>query len=124
MFEEDFRARAIAAGVSEFHWGEVPQDTELPFALAETINDPRPAHLKGYTGLRRTRVQVRCFSKTAKEAKLMAEALIAALSPPATEGATRFNFSPADGPSDRTQDVSGKTVHVQLIEFAVNHRQL
>lgn len=124
MFQDDLRARAIAAGVAEFHWDEVPEKTALPYALANVISDPRPAHLKGFVGMRRTRVQVDCFGKTGKDAVLMAEALIAALSPPGTVGTTKFGHSAAEGPSDLTDDVAGKTVHRKMIQFFVAHRDI
>ena len=123
-FEADLRDRAIEAGVAEFHWGEVPQGTALPYAVATTISDPRPAHLKGFMGGRTTRVQVDCYALTSKAAREMAEALVTTLSVPATQGGTRFGWSQAAGPIDRSQDVGGKTIHNLMIEFAVFHRQI
>ncbi len=56
--DEDLRTRAIAAGVAEFHWDEVPQDTKLPFALAVVGRGPRTEQLEGYSGMRQTRIQI------------------------------------------------------------------
>lgn len=120
--EEDLRARAIAAGVAEFHWDEAPQGTALPYAVALTVSDPRPQHLRGYTGMRVTRVQIDCFAKTAKDSRDLAEVLIAGLSDPGTVGDTRFGRCRAEGPVNRTADVGGKTVHHRMIQLFVAHR--
>lgn len=120
--QEDLRTRAIDAGLAEFHWGEVPEGTKLPFAVATVVSDPRPEHLKGYTGMRVTRVQVDCFGKTDTATSTMAEGLIAALAAPGVTGGTKFGRIKAEGPTDLSEDVAGKTVHRKMIQLFVAHR--
>ena len=120
--QEDLRARALAAGVAEFHWGEAPEGIALPYAVATVVSDPRPEHLKGYTGMRVTRVQIDCFDKTDKSAGALAEVVIAGLSDPGVTGATKFGRCRAEGPTDLTENVAGKTVHRKLIQLFVAHR--
>jgi hypothetical protein len=124
MMEDDLRTRAMAAGVAEFHWGEVPQDTVLPYALALTVSDPRPQHLKGYQGMRQTQVQIDCLARTRKAAAEMAETLVAALSDPGVVGSTRFGRGAAQGPIDRSADLGGKTIYRLILEFSVAWRDI
>lgn len=122
--EADLRTRAIAAGVTRFHWVEAPEGTALPYAVALVVSDPRPQHLKGYLGMRTVRVQVDCYAKTGKAAGDMARALIAALGVPATVGTTKFGRCRAEGPIDMTVEAGGKTVHHKMIQLFVAHRDI
>lgn len=123
-WEEDLRTRAITAGVAEFHWGEAPQGTELPYAVATVVSDPRPEHLKGYIGMRRSRVQIDCYARTVKAAAAMAETLVAGLSDPATVGGTRFGRCVAEGPTDQPGAAAGKTIHRRMLQFFITHRAI
>src|SRR3546814_10258930 len=60
-----FRDRLVANGAvnavvsTRIYWGVVPQGAALPYVRLHIISDPRPEHLKGYQGSRRTRIQDR-----------------------------------------------------------------
>src|SRR3546814_18372539 len=70
-----FRDRLVANGAvnavvsTRIYWGVVPQGAALPYVRLHIISDPRPEHLKGYQGSRRTRIQVSIFAQSFKDAK-------------------------------------------------------
>lgn len=116
------------AGVSAIagprgYWVKVPQGTPLPYYRMQVISDPRPEHLKGYDGARRTRVQVDCFAQTYAASRALAEAVVTATITPGLYGGTRFGRVKAEGPRDLGEDVTGGSfIHRASVDLLVEHR--
>src|SRR3546814_8581819 len=74
---------AVNAVVStRIYWGVVPQGAALPYVRLHIISDPRPEHLKGYQGSRRTRIQVSIFAKSFKDAKRIGSNIVKSVNAP------------------------------------------
>ncbi|MBB3034055.1 tail completion protein gp17 [Alteriqipengyuania lutimaris] len=102
------RQRIVAAvGHDRVFWSLVPQATALPYVRLQTISDPRPQHLGGYTSSRSTRVQADSFSKTYAEARAASAAIIAGVAQPEIVAGIKFGRTRAQGPRDLGEDVDG-----------------
>lgn len=102
-------------------WGVVPQNTTLPYVRMQTISDPRPQHLDGYTATRTTRVQFDVFSKTYAAARAASEAIITEMALPATVSGVRFGRSKAEGPRDLGEDTTSGFVHRLSFDLIIEH---
>lgn len=81
-WEQALRQRLIDAATpadDRWHWDVRPQGAPMPCGVLQTISDPRPQHLKGFTGRRQSRVQIRCLAEDKAAAVALREAAIAAV---------------------------------------------
>ncbi len=127
------RARLLAAATittlvgTRVHWMSRPQNDPLPAITLNTVSDGRPKHLKGYQGLRETRVQCDCWAKDTSatygysQARALAEAAIAVLSPPQTGNGIRFDHAIADGPRDLGENIGTAFIHRASVDFIIWH---
>lgn len=126
-FATALRARLVAdaevAAVcsTRIYWGIVPQGTTPPYIRMTTISDPRPEHLKGYTGARVTRIQCDCFAATYGAARGLAEKVIAATVVPGVHGGVRFGRVKAQGPRDLGEDTASDFIHRASIDLLAEH---
>lgn len=89
---------AIAALVDDrVEWDDRAPDDPLPAITLQVITDPRPQNHDGFDPFWPTRVQVNCLARTAAEAEVLLELVIAALVPLAVQGGTTFLRSFVDG---------------------------
>lgn len=121
-FATALRGRIVSAlGHSRVYWTLVPQGTALSYVRMQTVSDPRPEHLQGYSASRQTRVQVDCFAATYAAARSMAETIIAAVALPATVGGVSFGRTKAEGPRDLGEDTSSGFVHRLSLDLLTEH---
>src|SRR4051812_39144976 len=97
MFEEDLRSRAAddpavkaLVGKASIAWGDRPQASALPGITFELIGGAREQHMQGFQALQRVPVQASVWSRDRLDARDVREALIAAVVPTGTTGATAF----------------------------------
>lgn len=110
-------------GTGKLHWGKVPQAVELDYVRLTVISDPRPEHLKGYTGARVSRVQADAFSMQWGRAREAAELLIAGVAEPGVFAGIHFGRVKAIGPRDLGEEVDGKGfIHRASIDLLVEHK--
>lgn len=122
-FRTALRSRVTSAvGHTRVYWTLVPQGAALPYVRMQTVSDPRPEHLNGYDGARQTRVQADCFATTFAAAIGAAEAIIAGVAAPTTEGGVVFGRVKAEGPRDLGEDTSSRFTHRASIDLLVEHR--
>ena len=123
-----FRARlvadtAVAAAVStRIYWGVVPQNATLPYVRLHIISDPRPEHLKGYQGSRRTRIQVSIFAKSFKDAKRIGSNIVKAVSGPWSTPDGKVGRVKCEGPREgQGSDTPNGFIHHQIVEAMMEH---
>lgn len=123
-----FRARlvadtAVAAAVStRIYWGVVPQNATLPYVRLHIISDPRPEHLKGYQGSRRTRIQVSIFAKSFKDAKRIGSNIVKAVSAPWSTPDGKVGRVKCEGPREgQGSDTPNGFIHHQIVEAMMEH---
>lgn len=111
------------------YWVNRPQNSPLPAIRLQTISDPRPEHLGGYDAARVTRVQADCFAQAKadgtggyKQARALAEKVIAAVAAPATVGGVVFGHTKAEGPHDLGEDTAAGFIHRASVDLLVEHR--
>ena len=115
-------AALVEGGVARIHWVKVPQNSPVPYVRMQTVSDPRPQHLKGYQANRETRVQVDVFSASYKQARSLAETVVATMAEPTTVAGVRFGRTRAEGPRDLGEDLpGGGYVHRLSLDLLVWH---
>lgn len=117
--KDDAGVAAIAG--TRIDWGINPQGSPLPRVRLQVISDPRPQHLKGFQGLRETRVQADCMADDAATATALAEAVIAAAVPAAEKEGVRFGRAGIEGPTDRGEQTDTGFVHRQSVDLMIWH---
>lgn len=134
-FHEGVTARLLASApvtsiVNErINWGQRPQGEPFPGVTLQVVSAPRPAHLKGYDGARRTRLQADCWADTLAQALALAAAVIGTLKEPATVGDKKFGNALVDAQRDLGETVGGGTgsqtsgtfIHRQSVELSIWH---
>ena len=117
------RSRIMAStGHSRVHWTLVPQGEARPNVRLQTISDPRPQNLGGYEITRQTRVQADVFADSYREARALAELIIAAVAKPGTVAGVRFGRTKAEGPHDGGEHVEGVGyIHRLRTDLMVEH---
>jgi hypothetical protein len=123
-----FRARlvadtAVAAIVStRIYWGVVPQNATLPYVRLHIISDPRPEHLKGYQGSRRTRIQASCFASSFGVAKQLGTAIVKAVSSPWADTGGKVGRVKCEGPREgQGTDTANGFIHHQIVDAMMEH---
>lgn len=120
------RARIVSAGTSagqRVHWVERPQTSGLPAVTLQTINDPRPQHLKGFNPLRDTLVQIDCWADTKTGAdgytavQALKEAVLAAVVPEHTANGIRFDRAIIETIRDGGERVETKFIYRASIDL-------
>jgi hypothetical protein len=107
---------------SKIHWVKIPQDTTGNYVRLQTISDPRDSHLQGFQGSRVTRVQVDCFSPSFTTSRAIAEAIIGAMSLPATVDGITFGRTNVDIVRDLGEDTPTGYVHRTSVDLLVEHK--
>ena len=103
-------------------WVQRPQASDLPAVTLMIVSDPRPGHLKGADGARRTRVQADCRALTYESALGLARAVAGTLIEPASVEGKRFGAADIEGPRDMGDDVPGTGfVHRQSMDLFIWH---
>lgn len=94
------RARLMGLAGGRVYWVARPQAAALPAVTLQIISDLRPQHLKGFDGLRGTRVQFDCWGSSHVEVSDLKEAVLAAAVPEATANGIRFDRAIIEGEQD------------------------
>lgn len=63
----------VNARITTLRW---PQKPTLPAVLVQQISDGQDPHLRGTSGLRRTRIQIDCLAVAIKDARALDQAVI------------------------------------------------
>lgn len=100
----------------------VPQTAALPYIRYQVVTDPRPEHLKGYDGARRTLVQIDCFASSYGASRELAQACVDALAGPAEYAGVRFGRGKAEGPRDLGDDMTGGFIYRAVLDVMIEHR--
>jgi hypothetical protein len=123
-----FHDRLIANGAvnavvsTRIYWGVVPQGAALPYVRLHVISDPRPEHLKGYQGSRRTRIQASCFASSFGAAKQLGTKIVQAVSAPWSATGGRVGRVKCEGPRDgQGTDTPNGFIHHQIVEAMMEH---
>lgn len=123
-FEVDLRTRlknaATTAG-TRIDWDERPQTSAYPAVVLETVFDDRAQHMKGFQGYRPTRVQASCLATTKAAAVTLRNAVIAALVPEGTAGATDFRRAQSISHFGRPDTNDTGTVFNELVDLTLWH---
>ena len=114
----------LAALTTELHWVSVPQAKAPPYIRLQTINDPRPQHLKAYDAMRVSRVQVDCFAKSWGLSRAIAEAIVNATAQPATHGGFQFGKVQATGPKDLGEVKGTDFIFRASLDLLVAHKSI
>lgn len=115
-------AQAVKAKVKRrVDWDIRPKAKGLPAITLELASDPRPQHMGGLQGLRRTLVQVDCWSMDKREVVELRELVITTLLPAATVGGTKFSRSFVEVVRDTFERTDEGIVRRSMIRLAVWH---
>lgn len=123
-----FRARVLADGAvaadlgTKLYPGAVGQSATLPYARYHIISDPRPEHLKGYQGSRRTRIQVSVFAETFLTAKRIGSNIVKALDAPWSTPDGKVGRVKCEGPREgQGTDTPNGFIHHQIVDAMMEH---
>lgn len=127
--ETALRARLMADGAvaaiagTRIDWTNRPSATAYPAVTLMVVSDPRPQHMKGFQGLRGTRLQIDTMALDAATKVALREAVIACVVEPATEGGTVFGRGFINNVVDRGEDVPGQGfIHRDMIDATIWHK--
>jgi hypothetical protein len=123
-----FHDRVLADGAvsadlgTQLYGGVVGQKAVLPYARYHIISDPRPEHLKGYQGSRRTRIQVSIFAESFNDAKRIGSNIVKALDAPWSTSAGKVGRVKCEGPREgQGTDTPNGFIHHQIVEAMMEH---
>lgn len=121
----DAGVMAIARSVE---WTERPQvnaagSAGYPCVVLTLVSDARPPLMQGNQKLRRSRVQIDCMATDANTKRLLREAVIAAIEPPAVVAGTRFERSFIDNVADRSAEAGNVFVHRDQVDAMIWHQE-
>lgn len=128
-WEVDLRARLLGTpSVTErvgqrVDWSRRPQADDYPAVTLLVVSDERPQHMKGFQGLRGSRVQVDVMARTAPEKVALREAVIAAVAGPFIQGGTSFGRSAGITVRDLGQNDTGGFIHRDSIDLTIWHKE-
>lgn len=111
------RARLIGLAGGRVYWVTRPQAAALPAVTLQIISDLRPQHLKGFDGLRGTRVQIDCWGATYADVTALKEAVLAAIVPENKANGIRFDRAIIEGEQDLGEQT--QTVFIYRASFDV-----
>lgn len=113
----------VAADIgTQLYPAVVGQKAVLPYARFHIISDPRPEHLKGYQGSRRTRIQVSIFAEDFSEAKRIGSNIVKAVSAPWSTPDGKVGRVKCEGPREgQGTDTPNGFVHHQIVEAMMEH---
>lgn len=127
--ETALRARLMADGAvaaiagTRIDWSNRPSATQYPAVTMLIVSDPRPQHMKGFQGLRSTRVQIDPMALTPAQKVALRDAVIACIVEPATEGGVIFGRGFINNVVDRGEDVAGQGfIHRDMIDATIWHK--
>lgn len=128
--ETAMRARLLAdAAVSavcgdRVAWTNRPQASAYPAVTMLVISDQYDQHMKGFQGLRGTRVQIDCMARSAAEKVALRDAVIAAIAGPFVQGSTSFDRSQRITVRDLGADSTGGFIHRDSIDLTIWHKEI
>jgi Protein of unknown function (DUF3168) len=126
-FQTGIRTRLLAnpavsaAVATRVDWGMRPQGAPFPAIVLQTLDDPRPVHLKGYQNVRSTLVQMDVYAVTYASALTIARAAIDALKAHVTISGKVFAACFVERQRDFVDDTGTQRLHRQLVDFNVWH---
>jgi hypothetical protein len=127
--EADLLARLLAAPAvaalagARGAWGGRPANNALPSFTLTLVAPGRGYTHDGADPLQGPAVQVDCWGDEPDDAKALADAIVAAVEPPATVGSTEFRHSFLTTAFDApTEDLdAGVRVHRRVLQFTIWH---
>ena len=128
-FEGAIRARlladaAVAAIVgTRITWAIRPQNGALPCVVLTLASGERPETLEGYS-LRRSRVQVDCWSTDALAGVGLRDAVQAALAGPWTASGHRFERVSFEGQAGSAEQAGTDFIHRQSFDARLFHTEV
>jgi hypothetical protein len=128
--EADLLARLLAAPAvaalagTRGAWNERPERDALPSFTLTLVTPGRDYTHDGPDPLQGPAVQVDCWGDTPDDAKALADAITAAIEPPATAGATAFRHAfLTTGFDAPVEDLDGGVrVHRRVLQFTIWHQ--
>ena len=112
---------AVTAITQEIHWNAKPQKAPYPAAVLLVVFDGRSQNMSGFDGYRETRVQIDCFAETKPDAVALREAVIAAITPAATQSGVSFLRAQQITVVDRGTNTEVGFIYRELIEASIWH---
>lgn len=109
---------SIAATVE---WDERPQRSSYPAVVLETVDAQRTQNMDGFDTFRPTLMQFNCFATNKTTAINLREAVIAAITPEATVGGTRFLRAQGVEHRPRNENTDTGFVHCEIVEATIWH---
>ena len=103
-------------------WVNRPQAADLPAITLQVVSEDRPQHMRGFDGLRTTRVQIDIFAKTYAETKQIAEAVFETVITAGTFSGITFERSFFDGSRDLGERTETLFIHRTSMDFLINHQ--
>lgn len=113
---------AVAAIVgTRVDWDVRPQRSQYPAVVLETVDSQRTQNMDGFDTFRPTMVQVNCFATSKKVSVDLREAVIAAITPGATQGGTKFLRAQGVETRQRPEDTETGFIHREIVEATIWH---
>lgn len=116
-------ADATAAAIvgQRVYWVDRPQSSVLPDVTFSIIGDDRAQDMKGFVGMRQTRVRADCRATSYAGAKALSEAVIAALVGDGTFYGIRFGRAEVEGPQDIPERTETQLIHRKIPDLLIWH---
>ena len=116
-------------GISEIvgnriDWGKRPNGERLPAIVLKVRADPRPRHMKGFQGLRKTTVQIDVYSDQSQtQAADIVEMIIGAIGDPwrDDDAGVRFERSDFEGPDESGENSDEGYVYRARLDAEIWH---
>lgn len=102
-------------------WVDRPKTAGLPAVTLQVVSEERPQHMKGFDGLRSSRVQVDVWADTYGQTKEIAEAVTAAIVPSQAADGITFERAFFAGSRDLGEQTETQFIHRTSIDFIVHH---
>ena len=115
-------APAVTAKVAQrVYWVDRPQTSALPAITLQTVSELRPQHMGGFDGLSDVRIQIDVWAATYSDAKIIAEAVLAALIPAHTGNGIKFERSFIETMRDLGERTETQFIHRTSIDLMVHY---
>lgn len=119
-------AGVTAIAGTRLHWQLRPQTEALPSVVLTAVSESRPQTLKKFEDMATARIQASCFASTYSGARILAEAVIAAVVGPAVvtdTGGDDIIFWRADieGPRDLGNDTETGFIHQAAVDLIIRY---
>lgn len=126
-FEEALRLRIIndpavaAMQGSRTSWGTRPQGSALPATVLNIVYDPVPVSFDGSEEMRATKVQIDIWAGLPAAVSALANAVIAALLPPATVDGVQFRRAFVEANRDAGEQAGNEYLARRIVEMTFWH---